>query len=74
MEVPVEKLKEVEKIILEGLIREGEFSTRDALIELFEKEVQNVVNNKTYKKNEDWIDGVNYCIYLIKNWRNLSDV
>ena len=63
IEIPEEMLTEVQRIIVDGLIRDGEFKTRDAFIEIFENDVKESVNFE----NQSWIDGVNYCIYMLKN-------
>jgi hypothetical protein len=63
IEIPEEMLTEVQRIIVDGLIRDGEFKTRDAFIEIFENEVKNSMG----VENQSWTDALNYCIFMLKN-------
>lgn len=58
-----------QRIVVEGFIREGEFKTRDAIIDSLEYEVATYLDEVDNEPNIEWIDGVRYCIHLIKNGR-----
>jgi hypothetical protein len=66
VEIEEKDLDDVSRIVLQGLIREGEFQTRDAFIEILEKEVDSDFE-PTNHYSRGWVDGINYCIHLLKN-------
>lgn len=68
IEIDEADLSNVHKIIISGFIREGEFRTRDHFIQAFEQEIVNH-SNSLEEYNQDWIDGLSYCIHRLKNER-----
>jgi hypothetical protein len=70
-EINESDLSEVNRIIINGFMREGEFRTRDYFIQLFEEEISKHLNSSE-EENQDWVDGISYCTHLLKNQR-ISD-
>ena len=73
IEVPEDVLSAVQKMVIDGLIREGEFSTRDYFIQTLEQEVASYTVNAKGDINVDWLDGVNYCIQLLKEAKLVNE-
>ena len=62
-------LSEAQRIIIEGFMRDGEFKTRDALIAMLEKDIDDYLYEVDNVPNMEWVEGVRYCIHIIKNAR-----
>jgi len=66
IEIPEEDLSDLQRLIIEGFIREGEFKTRDALIAMLTADVDKYLDEVDYEPNMSWVDGVRYCIKIIR--------
>lgn len=66
IDIPAEELSELQRLIVEGFIREGEFKTRDALIRILELDIAGYLDEVDYEPNTDWINGVQYAIHIIR--------
>jgi hypothetical protein len=66
IEIPAEDLSELQRIIITGFIKEGECKTRDALIAMLESDIAKYLDEVDYEPNMDWVDGVRYCIKMIR--------
>ena len=64
VEISEEDLTEAQKIIIYGFMREGEFSFRDHLIEILQKEVDSY--DPSDEDASGWVDGLRYCIHIVK--------
>lgn len=72
-EVSVDELGEAQKIIVAGLIRQGEFTTREHFIQVFQEEIKSYLEGAGEEPNEDWIDGLSYAIQLVKEMKVITD-
>ena len=73
IEIPEEDLSNIQRMVISGLIREGEFTTREYFIELFEEEISRHKEDSTDALNSAWIDGVNYCIHILKETKAINE-
>ena len=69
LEMDEAALSKAQRIIIEGFMREGEFRFREDLIQKLELEVSLYLDEVDHEPNMEWIDGVRYCIHLIKNMK-----
>lgn len=72
VEIPEEIMSEAQKIIVTGLIRQGEFNAREKFIEIFEEEISTYLKEVDGEPNLEWIDGVRYCIHLMKEVKSFN--
>jgi hypothetical protein len=63
-EVELVDITEAQELVVKIIAKEGELKFRDAFIESLESEV--TVADEA-EKNQDWLDGVGYCIHLARN-------
>jgi len=73
VEIPEEALSEAQKIIVSGLIRQGEFNTRETFIKTFQEEIKTYLDEVDGEPNEEWVNGLNYAIHLIKEMKVIND-
>lgn len=76
VEISEDALTEGQRIVVSGLIREGEFSYRAHLIEILKEEIalhEQSENSKDVDLSVDWVDGIRYCIQLVKEMDPLHD-
>lgn len=66
VEIPLDALTDAHRIVIEGLVREGEFRARDLLIAMLEADVDDYVREVDYEPNVDWINGMRYAIHVIR--------
>jgi hypothetical protein len=66
IEISDEDMSQVQRIIVEGFIREGEFKTRNALIEMLNKDVDDYLKEVDHDPNIDWVNGVRYAAHIIR--------
>jgi hypothetical protein len=66
IEISEEDMSEAQKLIVEGFIREGEFKTRAALINMLIKDIDSYLDEVDYEPNLDWVNGVRYAIHIIR--------
>ena len=59
-------MTEAQRVIIDGLMRDGEFTTRKNLIGILQNQISDYVETSEQNINQDWIDGVNYCIHTIR--------
>lgn len=59
-------LSEAQELIVKGFMKEGELRFREIFIELLSKDVENYLNEVDYEPNEEWVNGVNYVIHLLR--------
>jgi hypothetical protein len=64
-----EDITELQLLILEGATRDGQFKTRELLIEMLEKDVADYLHEIDYEPNMEWVNGVRYAIHIIKKAR-----
>ena len=57
-------ISEAEELAVKVVMKEGELRFRDALIQTLESEVAGVEQAEV---NQDWLDGVGYCLHLVRN-------
>lgn len=73
VELDVNSLTEAQRIIVAGLLREGEFNTREAMIKVLSDEVTSYLDEIDYEPNLEWVDGVRYAIHLIKEMKAIHE-
>jgi hypothetical protein len=66
IEISDEDMSQVQRIIVEGFIREGEFKARNALIEMLNKDVDDYLKEVDHDPNIDWVNGVRYAAHIIR--------
>ena len=66
IEIPEEELSEVQKIIVEGFIREGQFKARESIIEILEADLKFYRDKLTCEIDQHWIDGVGYALQIVR--------
>lgn len=59
-------MTDAQRIVVEGFLREGEFTTRQHLIRALSRQISEYIETSDERINQDWIDGVNYCIHVIR--------
>ena len=61
-------LDQATEMIVKSVMREGELRFREDLLSILENEVS-LIEKNFYDSEEKlaWLDGVKYCIHLIKN-------
>lgn len=61
-------LDQATEMIVKSVMREGELRFREDLLSILENEVSSIEKN-FYDSEEKlaWLDGLKYCIHLIKN-------
>lgn len=67
IELEEDLISEAQRIVIKGFMLEGQFNFREALIQKLEAEVSEYLDEVDYEPNLEWVDGVRYCIHLIKN-------
>lgn len=72
-EVSVDALSEAQKIVVAGLIRQGEFTAREHFMKVFQEEINNYLNEVDGEPNQDWVNGLGYAIQLIKEMKVITD-
>lgn len=72
-EISVDALSEAQKIVVSGLIRQGEFSARQYFIQTLQEEITAYLSEVDGEPNEDWIDGLRYAMQLIKEMKVITD-
>ena len=72
-EVSVDELGEAQKIVIAGLIRQGEFTAREHFIQIFQEEIKSYLDGVDGEPNEDWVDGLSYAIQLVKEMKVITD-
>jgi hypothetical protein len=60
-EIELVDMTEAQELAVKIIAKEGELKFRDALIEALETELA-----EEESSNTDWVDGVRYCIKLIR--------
>ena len=60
-EIELVDMTEAQELIIKVIAKEGELKFRDALIEALETELA-----EEESSNPDWVDGVRYCIKLVR--------
>lgn len=63
-EIELVDITEAQELIIKVIAKEGELKFRDALIETLESEISSV---EIDQENQSWIDGVGYCLHLVRN-------
>ena len=63
-EVELVDITEAQELVVKIIAKEGELKFRDAFVKSLESEVTAV---DEVEKNQDWLDGVGYCIHLARN-------
>jgi len=58
--MPEDEMSEVQRVIISGFIKEGEFKTREFLIKTLEEELKN------YPSDSEWAEGIGYAIQVIR--------
>jgi hypothetical protein len=66
LEISDEDMSETQRVLVDAFIRQGEFQTRDALIELLEKDIATYLDEVDGMPNEEWINGVRYSVHIIR--------
>lgn len=66
IEISEEDMSDIQRIVVNGFIKEGEFRTRSALIEMLNKDIEQYLAEVDYEPNMEWVDGVRYAIHLIR--------
>lgn len=61
-EIELVDMTEAQELIIKVIAKEGELKFRDALIEALETELA----EEEESLNPDWVDGVRYCIKLVR--------
>lgn len=59
--------EDIKRIVIDGLMREGEFRFRALIIEILEEEIRSYKDEVDYEPNLDWTNGIAWAIHLIKN-------
>ena len=72
-EVSTDELNEAQKIVVEGLVRQGEFSAREHFIQVFQEEIASYLDEVDGEPNEDWVDGLRYAIQLVKEMKVITN-
>ncbi len=49
------------------VMKEGELRFREDFIKYLEKDVAEYLDEVDYEPNLEWLNGVRYCIHLLKN-------
>ena len=62
-EIELVDMTEAQELVVKVIAKEGELKFRDALIDVLEAEV---AGERTESLNPDWVDGVRYCIKLVR--------
>lgn len=57
-------MSEAQELAVKVVMKEGELRFRDAFIKSLESEVAEIEQAEV---NQDWIDGVSYCLHLARN-------
>lgn len=65
-EVEVVDMTEAQELVVKILMKEGELNFRDAAIVFFEKDIAQYLDEVDGPPNMEWIDGVRYCIKLLR--------
>lgn len=61
-------LDEATELIAKSIMREGELRFREDLIQFLKNDLKSLEKDSISSKEKiAWLDGVKYCIYLIKN-------
>lgn len=63
-EIELANMTEAQQFAVNVVMKEGELKFRDAFIQSLESEVAEM---KQAEVNQDWVDGVSYCIHLARN-------
>jgi hypothetical protein len=63
-EVEVVDMTEAQELVVKIVMKEGELRFRDALIASLESELASL---EITRGNQNWVDGVRYCIHLVRN-------
>lgn len=61
-EIELVDMTEAQELAVKVVMKEGELKFRDALIEALETELA----EEEESLNPDWVDGVRYCIKLVR--------
>ncbi len=61
-EIELVDMTEAQELAVKVVMKEGELKFRDALIEALETELA----EEEQSLNPDWVDGVRYCIKLVR--------
>lgn len=67
IEIEEDLISEAQRIVIKGFMLEGQFNFRDRLIKTLESEISTYLDEVDGQPNIEWIDGVRYCIHIIKN-------
>ena len=66
IEISDEDITVAQRIIVEGFMRDGEFKARRKLISFLQEDIIKHISEPGVEINQDWVDGVNYAIHVIK--------
>lgn len=66
IEISDEDMSSIQRMIIEGFVRDGEFKARAALIELLQEDVAKHLQEAGDDPNLDWVDGVRYAIHTVR--------
>ncbi len=69
LDIDEDLMTEAQKIIIKGFMLEGEFRFRENLINVIQKEISTYLDEVDYEPNMDWVNGLSWCIHLIKNMK-----
>lgn len=58
---------QAKELAVRVVMREGELRFRESFIETLEKEVSTYLEEVDNEPNMEWVDGVRYCVHLLKN-------
>jgi len=59
-------LSEAQELVIKSFMKEGELQFREKFIESLSKEVSDYLDEVDYEPNEEWVNGVNYAIHLLR--------
>lgn len=60
------ELEEAHELVVKGFMKEGELRFREKFIETLTEDVKTYLNEVDYEPNEEWLNGVNYVIHLLR--------
>lgn len=59
-------ITDAQELVVKVIMKEGELRFREAAVSFFEEDVKSYLDEIDEEPNIDWVEGVRYCIKMIR--------
>ena len=59
-------MTDAQELVVKVIMKEGELRFREAAVSFFEEDVKSYLDEIDEEPNIDWVEGVRYCIKMIR--------